>query len=154
LFDHPNIVKFIDFSETQNNIYFFLEYCNQGDLEKLAKQRGKLPEAEALVYFKQIVSGCKYLYDQNVIHRDLKPENILMHNNTCKIADFGFAKCIEEDKKDTASHGTAVGTPYFMSPQILSGDEYSMKCDVWSLGIMFYYILFGILPWKDSNSIT
>lgn len=80
-----------------------------------------------------------------MFHRDLKPENILIHNGTAKLADFGFAKVIEEDKKDIAAHGTSVGTPYYMAPQILAGEEYlnsnvsyCIKCDVWSLGVILY----------------
>ncbi|CAK82447.1 unnamed protein product (macronuclear) [Paramecium tetraurelia] len=151
--DHPNIVKFIDFSETPNNIYFFLEYCNGGDLDMLIKDKGKLSEQEAADIFLQIAEGCSYLYDKSVFHRDLKPENILIHNGTAKLADFGFAKVIEEDKKDVAAHGTSVGTPYYMAPQILAGEDYCIKCDVWSLGVILYQMLFGVLPWKDTNSI-
>jgi serine/threonine protein kinase len=112
----------VDFSETQNNIYFFLEFCDSGDLEKYLKKRGKVAEAEALILFKQIVDGIAYLYDKNIFHRDLKPENILIHQNVPKIADFGFSKVIEEDKRDTLNQGTAVGTPFYMAPQILEGD--------------------------------
>lgn len=136
--DHPNIVKFIDFSETPNNIYFFLEYCDSGDLEKELKRRNKFSEAEGLIIMKQIVDGCCFLYDKGVFHRDIKPENILMHKNAAKIADFGFAKVIEEEKRDMAFQQTAVGTPFYMAPQVLECKEYSIKCDVWSLGVMFY----------------
>ena len=108
-------MKFIDFSETQNNIYFFLEYCDSGDLEKDLKKRGKLPEAEALPLFKQIVDGIAYLYNKGVFHRDLKPENILINKRIAKIADFGFSKVIEDDK-DQLGNNTAVGTPYYMAP--------------------------------------
>ena len=69
-----------------------------------------------MVYIKQIVNGCSYLYDKSIFHRDLKPENILIHQNMAKIADFGFSKVIEENKKDQAAHNTSVGTPYYMSP--------------------------------------
>lgn len=136
--DHPNIVKFIDFSETPNNIYFFLEYCDSGDLEKYLKQHGKIPEKKALPMLRQIVEGCYFLYENNIFHRDLKPENILIHKSIAKIADFGFSKVIEEEKKDKAAPQTAVGTPFYMAPQILNNQEYSIKCDVWSLGVMFY----------------
>eukprot|EP00825_Cyclidium_porcatum_P047087 TRINITY_DN7567_c0_g1_i1.p1 TRINITY_DN7567_c0_g1~~TRINITY_DN7567_c0_g1_i1.p1 ORF type:complete len:148 (-),score=26.32 TRINITY_DN7567_c0_g1_i1:180-623(-) len=87
-------------------------------------------------------------------HRDLKPENILIHKSIAKIADFGFSKVIEEEKKDVAVHQTAVGTPFYMAPQILNNQEYSIKCDVWSLGVMFYQILYGFLPWSDQSSIN
>lgn len=136
--DHPNIVKFIDFSETPNNIYFFLEYCNGGDLDKLIKAQGKLSEKDTLRYFTEIVDGCILLYKRSIIHRDLKPENILIHNGKAKIADFGFAKVIDYENREKAATQTYVGTPYYMAPQIINGLEYSIKCDVWSLGIMLY----------------
>lgn len=69
----------------------------------------------------QIVEGCVLLYQRSIIHRDLKPENILIHDGVAKIADFGFAKFIEMDRRDTATTNTSVGTPYYMAPQIISG---------------------------------
>jgi serine/threonine protein kinase len=69
----------------------------------------------------QITEGCGFLYEKSIFHRDLKPENILVHENVPKIADFGFAKVMEADSRDRAVQGTAVGTPYYMSPQVLSG---------------------------------
>lgn len=98
--DHEHIVSFIDFSETGNNIYFFLEYCDSGDLEKCLKKKNKFPEAEAISIFKEIASGCAYLYNKGIYHRDLKPENILLSGGKAKIADFGFAKVIEKEKID------------------------------------------------------
>ena len=95
--DHASIVKFIDFSETSNNIYFFCQYCDGGDLEKKIRESGRLPANESVKIMKQIVDGCSYLYDKSIFHRDLKPENILIHQGSPKIADFGFAKVIEED---------------------------------------------------------
>lgn len=77
--DHPNIVKFIEFSETPKNIYFFLEFCDSGDLEKEIKKRVKYQEEEGLKVMKQITDGCAYLYDKGIKHRDIKPENILIH---------------------------------------------------------------------------
>ncbi|KRX08092.1 Protein kinase-like domain [Pseudocohnilembus persalinus] len=151
--DHDNIVRFIEFSETHNNIYFFLEYCDSGDLEKELKNKSKLPEKDALEYFNQISAGCAYLYNKGIYHRDLKPENILLHNKKAKIADFGFSKVIEQEKKDQSVNQTSVGTPFYMAPQILSGEQYSIKCDVWSLGIMFYQILYGYLPWIENTNI-
>jgi len=76
--DHPNIVKFIEYSETTNNIYFFLEYCESGNLADLIKKRNKIPENEAKFIMKQIVDGCTFLYEKGVYHRDIKPENILI----------------------------------------------------------------------------
>jgi len=109
-------VKFYDFSETSNNIYLFLEFCGDGDIEKLLKKRNKLPEKEAKVLFDQIVDGIAHLYGKKIYHRDIKPENVLMSNGTAKIADFGFAKLITDEDIETKALGTAVGTPYYMAP--------------------------------------
>ena len=84
-----------------------------------------------------------------IFHRDLKPENILICKGVYKISDFGFAKAVEETTKDHPVKGTGAGTPIYMSPQILTGQPYSLKCDVWSLGVIFYKLLFGLIPWDD-----
>jgi serine/threonine protein kinase len=146
---HPNIVRFIDFSETQNNIYFFLEYCEQGHLDDFIKRHTHIPEPEALRLMAQIAEGLLFLYERGIFHRDIKPENILIHRGEAKIADFGFAKVIEEaELKDNPRDWTKVGTPLYMSPQILFGQPYTIKCDVWSMGLVFYKMLYGILPWS------
>lgn len=154
---HPNIVSFYDFSETASNIYFFLELCEDGypldicrSLDKLVKEKGRLPEAEAIRLFLQMSAGCEYLYDKGIFHRDIKPENILIHKGKqqskagqVKIADFGFVKVLEKEGVAT----TSVGTPSYMAPQVLAGQPYGIKCDVWSLGVVFYQCLCGFMPW-------
>jgi serine/threonine protein kinase len=82
-----------------------------------------------------------------VLHRDLKPENILLSNGQAKIADFGLSKVLEDDSKEAAEVRTRAGTPYYMAPQILAGEPYNIRCDVWSLGVIFYKVLYGFLPW-------
>jgi serine/threonine-protein kinase ULK/ATG1 len=83
---------------TANNIYLFLDYCNGGDLRTYLKQKGgRLPESEALEFFRQMCSGYKALHREKIIHRDLKPENVLLHDGVLKIGDFGFAKILHGD---------------------------------------------------------
>ena len=79
------------------------------------------------------------------MHRDLKPENILIHNNVYKVADFGFGRSVENYEKQMLT--TQVGTPLYMSLQILTGEPYTSKSDVWSLGNIYYEMLFGNTPW-------
>lgn len=94
----------------------FLEYCNGGDLKDLLKKRenGRLSEAEAVTYFKQIVEGFKAIYQESVIHRDIKPANILLHDGVAKISDFGFARVVND--MEQVDVFTLLGTPLYMSP--------------------------------------
>lgn len=87
-----------------------------------------------------------------MIHRDIKPANILLHDGIAKISDFGFARVV--DDMEDRDHFTLVGTPLYMAPQILKSDKFSSKCDIWSLGMMFYEMLYGSTPWIGKNQIA
>jgi serine/threonine protein kinase len=118
----------------------------------MISKQGRIPEKQALRIFRDIVAACSFLYDRNIFHRDLKPENILLSNGIAKISDFGFAKAIEEaEKKDNPTVQTSIGTPFYMSPEILNNEPYSIKCDVWSLGVTIYKMLYGMCPWSAHN---
>ena len=93
---------------------------------------------------KQVVKGYQELARNNTIHRDLKPANILISQGMFKICDFGFSKVI---KDPAMANKTCVGSPIYMAPQILDKKDYSAKCDIWSLGIIFYELLHGNVPW-------
>ena len=156
-----NIVHLLDVKRTPNNLYIFTDYCNGGDLEKYIKKNGQLSEDEALKILKQITNAfidldslvLKNVLGQkiSIMHRDIKPPNILFHNGEIKIADFGFAKIVDDNVKDIKMHHTLLGTPLYMNPQTLAYEAYSFKCDIWSTGIVIYECLFGSLPWKGTS---
>lgn len=93
--NHPNIIALYDFIQSSGRIYLILEYCRGGDLSVYIQNHGRVPEATAKHFMKQLASGLQVLRDNNVIHRDLKPQNLLLssygENAVLKIADFGFA---------------------------------------------------------------
>lgn len=141
--NHPNIMHLFDYYETNNNYYLVINNCDKGDIENyLRKKRIKyLKEKEAINVLKQIMVGFVELRKFNVIHRDLKLSNIFLHKNKVVIGDFGFAKT---GKKMS---GTTLGTPLTMAPEMIKGDSvYSSKTDLWSIGIVFYELLFGSPP--------
>lgn len=134
--EHKNVVKFMDVYQTQNNMYIFTEYCNDGDLQHYLKKRGKLHEKEAVKILRELLGGYQYLLSIGILHRDLKPANILMSGGICKISDFGLAKNIETPESIVMM--SLVGTPLYMSPQILKKGKYTNKSDIWSIGLIFY----------------
>lgn len=115
--NHVNVVKLVYFFYEGTCVYLVLEYCEQ-DLAKYLK-KNKLNEKGALAVFRQLLSGFRELVNQGIIHRDLKPANILINSKgEFKLADFGFAKFV--DHYDSKLLYSIVGTPLYMSPQILS----------------------------------
>ncbi|CAK72388.1 unnamed protein product (macronuclear) [Paramecium tetraurelia] len=147
--NNKNIVQLIDVLETSNNIYIIQEICESGDLAKYLKQHQFVNEQQALKIMTEILQGFIELIKFGIIHRDLKPANILIHQNTYKIADFGFAKIVDNFAQQLFY--SQVGTPLYMSPQILKNEKYSTKCDVWSFGFLFYEIIYGRTPWVASS---
>lgn len=144
--NNPNIIKLKEFIQSSNNFYFVYEYCNDGTLEEYINKKQYLTEHEALSFFQQIINGFKSLFLNKVLHRDFKPANILLHNGIIKIADFGFCKPLENQMDLTQ---TMVGSPIYMAPEILKGEDYNMKADIWSMGVVLFEMLFGFCPYED-----
>lgn len=84
------------------------------------------------------------------MHRDLKPSNIMLHNGTIRLGDFGFCKSLES-QRDLAQ--TMLGSPIYMAPEVLRGEIYTVKADIWSLGVVVYEMAFGFCPFQE-NSIA
>lgn len=152
-FDHPNIIKFKDvYTTTNGKLNIVMNYADGGDLQsKIKGQRGRLfSENEILDMFVQICLAMKHVHDRKVLHRDIKGQNIfLMRNGMIKLGDFGISKVLT-NTIDKAR--TMVGTPYYLSPEIVEGRPYSFKSDVWSLGVLLYELC-TLRPPFDGNSI-
>ncbi|CAD8158977.1 unnamed protein product [Paramecium pentaurelia] len=146
---NPNIIEIIDVLQTENNYYIILEYCNHGDLESLIYKTHQITHEDHFQFLIDILTAFTTLIKQGIMHRDLKPANILVHieNNRkiFKLGDFGFARQISNYKNQIME--SKVGTPYYMSPQILNGQQYTSKSDIWSIGLMLYQIIYQKTPW-------
>lgn len=151
--NHPRIVKHYDTIEMDNNSFCtVLELCSGPDLSEYLKVNELIPEKEAKLIITQILSGLQYLNDHNpkIIHYDLKPQNILFHNGEIKISDFGLCKIVEDSTERVELTSQGVGTYWYQPPECfevgLNPPLICSKVDIWSLGIIFYEMLYGIRP--------
>lgn len=146
--NHINLLHLHDVLEDDLSYYLVTEYCNNGNLEELIDRKRGLGQKESIYYLKQIMNGFRYLHSHNIMHRDFKPENVFMHGDRAIIGDFGLAR----EARNLAF--SLVGTPVTKAPEILEshGDTaYSSKVDIWSIGVTFYWMIFGHIPWKVSS---
>lgn len=138
---HKNIVKCYNTLESKNNYYIIFEFCKGGDLEKYMKKKKRIELNEALYLMKQIRDAYKYLLSQNILHRDIKLENILIDDDESlivKLSDFG---CSKVDPIGT----TICGTPKYMALEVMENENnYNYKADLWSIGLCFWELVFGI----------
>lgn len=152
LIDHPNIMRLYDVWETSTELYLILEYVQGGELFEYLCEKGRLPTAEALGYFQQIIGAVDYCHRFNIAHRDLKPENILLdQDHNVKIADFGMAAW-QANSVDDGMLRTSCGSPHYAAPEICSGKTYNGSAsDIWSCGIILHALLAGKLPFDDED---
>ena len=152
--DHQNIIKLLEVFETKTPkhiINIVQEYADGGDLSEKIKERKKEPftESEILDYFTQICLALKHCHEKKIIHRDLKSGNIfLMKSGLVKLGDFGIAKGLQ-NTMDKAK--TMVGTPYYLSPEILENKPYDSKTDIWSLGVLLYEMMTFRMPFVANS---
>ncbi len=134
-----------------------LEYCEGPDLSYHLKKHKTLPEKEARLILKQITNGVLYLnqYTPKIIHYDLKPQNILFHKGLIKISDFGLCKIIEENCNKIELTSQGLGTYWYLPPEVFQMEnsiEISPKVDVWSIGVIYYEMLYGVKPFGNAMS--
>lgn len=149
--NHPNLLHMYEKYVSDNNYYLIMDYCNQGDVEKYMEDRKIkfFEEEDAVGMLRQLMNGFVELRAHKILHRDLKLANIFMKNNNLVIGDFGFAKMGAEFAR------SKLGTPMTMAPELLFYEPgkvvYNSKADLWSVGVVFYQLLFGKWPFYGNN---
>ncbi|XP_026192969.1 calcium-dependent protein kinase 2 [Cyclospora cayetanensis] len=148
--DHPNIIKIFEVFDDYHNVYIVMETCEGGELlQRLidAQNRGSaLTEKSVSEIMRQLMNALAYFHSKHVAHKDLKPENVLFQDSSpdspIKVIDFGLAELFE---KTDAHSKNAAGTALYMAPEVFMR-YLSLKCDIWSAGVMMYFLLTGCLP--------
>lgn len=125
-----------------------MQYCPHGDLASYIHQKKKIAEPAIADIMTQILNGYKYLVKQGILHRDLKPPNVLRSGKVWKISDFGFSI-----RSGSFVDDINVGTPLYMPIQSLSRSYYSVKTDIFALGVILYELIHAKTPWEcDSET--
>ena len=149
----PNIVSVYDVAIYPDIKYIVMEYLDGITLRTYMDNKKVLPWKEACVYTLQILRALEHAHGKNVIHRDIKPQNIMLMKNGCvKVTDFGIAKT--PDMSDASSDEKAIGTVYYISPEQASGQETTYASDLYSVGVLFYEMLTGQLPFTADSAVT
>lgn len=163
---HKFIVQLLDFQWDKKFVYIILEYCGGGQLATIIQLKRTFPEYIVQHFLQQLASALKFLRENNISHMDLKPQNILItgiafvnllnelntfkvwRNVILKVADFGFAQHLKNDEMCNSVRGS----PRYMAPEILLGQQYNASVDLWSIGVIIYECLFNSAPYNCQST--
>ena len=146
--NHINVLSYKGFIETKEHINIVLDFVEGGSLASILGKFGVIPEKLAVCYIKQILDGLEYLHKCDVIHRDIKCGNILVtKDGSIKLADFGIAMNLGDPS------APAVGSPYWMAPEVIEMKGSSSACDIWALGCTIIELLTGQPPYFEFNQV-
>jgi len=146
---HPNIVEYMDAYLMGDQLWVVMEFMGGGCLTEVLEQfeHVKLAEAQIAFICREVLLGLAYIHSLHRIHRDIKSDNILLGSDgLVKLADFGYAAQLTQQKQ---KRHTIVGTPYWMAPELIRGQSYDTKVDIWSLGIMVMEMAEGEPPYME-----
>lgn len=147
---HQNIVTIFDAGEEHDLAYIAMEFLKGKDLADVTKDGSLLPIPKVLSIVARVAEALAYAHKQNVVHRDIKPANIMyeIDSDTVKVTDFGIARITDSSKTKT---GLVLGTPSFMSPEQIAGKKVDGRSDLYSLGVMLFQMLAGVLPFRGDS---
>ncbi len=151
---HPNVLRTHDFGDIDGVPYISMEYVRGVTLRYLLDQTNRLPYSAGLRLAKQLCSGLAAAHAVGVLHRDIKPENLILEpTGNAKLMDFGIARPIDRLTPGQTQAGFIVGTPQYLSPEVLQGQEADPRADIYSTGIVLYEIFTGALPFAGASGM-
>ena len=149
---HPNIVEVYDVGEDDGMYYIVMEYIEGKHLKQLLKKRGKLTVSEVVDIMLQVTDGMAQAHDSYIIHRDIKPQNIMiLENGLVKITDFGISMALNGTQLTQTN--SVMGSVHYLPPEQAEGKGATIRSDVYSMGILMFELLTGVLPHKGDNAV-
>lgn len=149
---HPSVVEIYDVGEDDGTFYIVMEYVEGKTLKQLIKKRGSLTLSESIDIMLQVTDGISHAHDSYIIHRDLKPQNIMIKDDgMIKIMDFGIAMALNSTQLTQTN--SVMGSVHYLPPEQASGKGCTIRSDIYSMGIVFYELLTGALPFKGENAV-
>lgn len=151
--NHPFIMHFFEMLEDEKNYYLVIEYADNGDFETFLESKMTLPENMSRFFLAEIALALDYLHsERRIAHRDLKPQNILLDRyNNIRITDFGLSNTFSDSNPTMTSN---CGSPAYVAPEVVTGQPYNKAADIWSLGVIFYRMVVGNLPFQGPDVKT
>jgi hypothetical protein len=159
---HPNTVGIYDFGSLEDGSFFYvMEYLPGLSLQQLVEQYGPLPPARAVHLLRQLCGALSEAHAMGLIHRDIKPDNVLVCHlgglhDFAKLFDFGLVRTADRDASSArlTQAGMVMGTPEYMSPEQVIGQEVDLRTDLFSLGAIAYFLLTGFCPFEGDNDLA
>ncbi|MHB1847329.1 MAG: serine/threonine-protein kinase, partial [Deltaproteobacteria bacterium] len=156
---HENVVEILDFGQdAHGRVYFVMELLEGGDLCRVREREGPFPLARAVPILGQVASAMSVVHARKIIHRDMKPENVFLTRRGAqdhvKLLDFGLAKLSQSsvDARQRTQDGAVLGTPDYMSPEQAAGLEVDWRTDIYSFGMVLFWMLTDELPFRGNSA--
>ena len=149
---HPNVLRTFDFGEIGGLPFISMEFVRGITLRQVLDETGALPYSAGLRLARQLCRGLEAAHAVGVLHRDIKPENLIVEaNGNAKLMDFGIARPIEREEAGHTQEGFIVGTPQYMAPEQLQGQEVDQRVDLFAVGVVLYEIFTNRVPFNGDN---
>src|SRR3954468_22069493 len=151
--NHPNIATVYELFREDDSLLMVMELVRGQTFEQLIERTGALPAERAIGLVRQVLDALGHAHRAGIVHRDLKPANLMLtHDGAVKVMDFGIARVSGTERM--TSDGLMVGTPAYMAPEQVRGEEVDGRTDLYAVGVVFYRLLTGKLPFKAETAVA
>src|SRR6266508_169045 len=148
---HPNIVSIYDRGEAEGTYYIAMEYLDGRSLKELVTARGPLPIGDAIAFTREVLGALRFAHRKGVVHRDIKPHNVMADaDGRLKVTDFGIARAGASQMTEA---GSIIGTAQYLSPEQAKGAPVDQTSDLYSVGVVLYELLTGVVPFSGDTPV-